>query len=177
MQLFRLGALLKRTAKAWFRDGALDRAAVLAYCLVLSAISQVALPLLMSRPIVKDWPKVVLSGCPSYLTATGLAVACVEIIERRLWAVGLVAIVPVYFVYRAYTEHLERREQEQLCLDALASLDHGVSMVDDTGVVTLWNHALERLLGCPSDRALGQPLWSVVPVLAETEMPRALLEV
>src|SRR5688572_23477406 len=36
MQLFRLGALLKRTAKAWFRDGALDRAAVLAYCAVFS---------------------------------------------------------------------------------------------------------------------------------------------
>ena len=44
------------------------------------------------------------------------------------------------------------------------------------GIVTLWNHALERLLGCPADRALGQPLWSAVPVLAETELPRALHE-
>ena len=49
-------------------------------------------------------------------------------------------------------------------------------MVDDAGIVTLWNHALERLLGCPADRALGQPLWSAVPVVAETELPRALLE-
>jgi membrane protein len=36
MQLFHVWTLLKRTAKAWFRDGAMDRAAVLAYCAVFS---------------------------------------------------------------------------------------------------------------------------------------------
>ena len=87
------------------------------------------------------------------------------------------AAVPVYFISRAYSDHIAGREQESRFQEALASLDHGVSMVDDTGVVTLWNHALQRLLGCPADRALGQPLCGVVPVLAETELPRALHEV
>jgi len=161
---------------AWPWQGVPIAAAVLAYCLVLSAVSEIALPLLSARPLTTSWPAVVLAGCPSYLTAAGLAVAMVELIERRMWTVALVAVVPVYFIYRAYADHLERHDQEDRCQDALASLDHGVSMVDQAGIVTLWNHALERLLGCPADRALGQPLWSVVPVLSETEMPRALQE-
>jgi diguanylate cyclase (GGDEF)-like protein/PAS domain S-box-containing protein len=161
---------------AWPWQAVPIAAAVLAYCLVLSAVSEIALPLLSSRPLTRNWPAVILAGCPSYLTAAGLAVAGVELIERRLWTVGLVAIVPVYFVYRAYSDHRDNREQEHRCHDALASLDHGVSMVDEAGIVTLWNHALERLLGCAADRALGQPLWSAVPVLAETELPRALHE-
>jgi len=161
---------------AWPWQAVPIAAAVLAYCLVLSAVSEIALPLVASRPFARTWPAVVLAGCPSYLTAAGLAVVGVELIERRLWTVGLVASVPVYFVYRAYTGHRESREQEHRCQDALASLDHGVSMVDDAGLVTLWNQALERLLGCTADRALGRQLWSIVPVLAETELPRALHE-
>ena len=161
---------------AWPWQAVPIAAAILSYCLVLSAVFEIALPLLSSRPPAKTWPAVVLSSCPSYVTAAGLAVLAVELIERRLWTAGLVAIVPVYFIYRAYIHHQETREQEHRCQDALASLDHGVSMVDDTGVVTLWNHALERLLGCTADRAVGQALWSVVPVLTETELPRALKE-
>jgi PAS domain-containing protein len=151
-------------------------AAVFMYCLVLSAVPAIALPVLSSRPLTWEWPGVVLAGCPSYLTAAALAVAGVELIERRLWSVGLVAIVPVYFAYRAYADSRESREQEHQCQAALASLDHGVSMIDDAGIVTLWNRALERLLGCTADRALGQPLWSLVPVLAETALPQALHE-
>jgi diguanylate cyclase (GGDEF)-like protein/PAS domain S-box-containing protein len=151
-------------------------AAVWAYCLVLSAVPDVVMPLLSRRPRTRSWPAVVVTGCPSYLTAAGLSVVIAEVIARQLWAVGLVVVIPVYFIYRGHADHVGRREQERRFQEALASLDQGVSMVDDTGVVTLWNHALQRLLGCPSDRALGQPLWSVVPVLAETELPRAMSE-
>jgi diguanylate cyclase (GGDEF)-like protein/PAS domain S-box-containing protein len=160
----------------WPWQGAPIAAAVCAYCLVLSAVSELAVPLLASRPPAGSWPRVVLAGCPSYLTAAALAVVVVELIERRLWTVAVVASVPVFIIYRSYADHVGRREQESRRQEALASLDHGVSMIDDTGIVTLWNHALQRLLGCPADRALGQPLWGVVPVLAETELPRALRE-
>jgi diguanylate cyclase (GGDEF)-like protein/PAS domain S-box-containing protein len=161
----------------WPWQGVPIAAAVGVYCLVLSAASEMVLPLVQARRIERRWPAVVVAGYPSYLTAVGLAVGLVELIEQRLWTVGLVAVVPVYFIYRAYAEHIERREREQRCQEALASLDHGVSMVDESGVITLWNDALQQLLGCPADRALGQPLWGVVPVLGETELPRALSEV
>jgi diguanylate cyclase (GGDEF)-like protein/PAS domain S-box-containing protein len=161
---------------AWPWQAVPIAAAVGAYCLVLSAVYEIAIPALSARKIVRSWPAVVLNGLPTYLTAAALSVAAVEMIERRLWAIGLVAAVPVYFIHRAYVHHLARREQDYRFAEALASLDQGVSMVDDTGTVTLWNHALQRLLGCPADRALGQPLWTVMPVLAETELPRALQE-
>ena len=161
---------------AWPWQGLPIAAAIAAYCVVLSTSVEIALPWLSARPVSRSWPASVLGGYPTYLTAAGLAVVVVELIQRQLWTVGLVAVVPIYFLYRAYADHIERGEQEYRCQEALASLDHGVSMVDDTGVVTLWNHALQKLLGCPAERALGQTLWGVVPVLAETELPRALQE-
>jgi len=160
----------------WPWQGAPIAVAICAYCLVISAVAEIAVPLLSGRPLSKSWPAVVLDGYPTYLTAAGLAVVVAELIERQLWTVALVAVVPVYFVYCAYIDHIDRREEEIRCQDAVASLDHGVSMVDEAGTVTLWNVALERLLGCPADRALGQVLWSVVPVLADTDLPRALRE-
>ena len=36
MRLSSVGTLLKKTARGWYRDGALDRAAILAYCAVFS---------------------------------------------------------------------------------------------------------------------------------------------
>ena len=92
---------------AWPWQAVPIAAAVLAYCLVLSAVSEIALPLLSSRPLTTSWPAVVLTGCPSYLTAAGLAVVMVELIERRMWTVALVAVVPVDSIYRVYADHLE----------------------------------------------------------------------
>jgi diguanylate cyclase (GGDEF)-like protein/PAS domain S-box-containing protein len=147
-----------------------------AYCLVLGAVYEIAVPLVAGRRLTRAWSAVLLACGPSYFTAAGLAVVIVELTNRRLWSLGVVAVVPAYFVYRAYIDYLDHRGQETRYQEALASLDHGVSMIDDTGAVTLWNPALQRLLGCPAERALGQPLWNVVPVLAETELPRALRE-
>ena len=47
-------------------------------------------------------------------------------------------------------------------------------VVDRDGRITLWNDALERILGCPRDRALGRSLSGAVPVLGETDLPRAI---
>ncbi len=161
---------------AWPWQAVPIAAAVLAYCLVLSAVFEIALPLLSSRPLTASWPAVVLAGCPSYLTAAGLAVATVELIERRMWTVALVASSrctsstgvrrsPRAATTRKTAARTRWRRSTTACRWSIQA-----------GIVTLWNHALERLLGCPADRALGQPLWSVVPVLSETELPRALQE-
>jgi hypothetical protein len=107
----------------WPWQGAPIAVAVCAYCLVTSAVAEIAVPLLSGRPFSKSWPAVVLDGYPVYLTAAGLAVVVAELVERQLWTVALVAIVPVYFIYGAYADHIERRDEEARCQDALASLD------------------------------------------------------
>ena len=44
-------------------------------------------------------------------------------------------------------------------------------------LVTLWNDALERILDCPRERALGRSLVAAVPALGKTELPRAIADV
>ena len=51
-----------------------------------------------------------------------------------------------------------------------------MSVVDSNGRITLWNDALERLLGCPRERALGRSIADAVPVLSKTDLPRAIEE-
>ena len=49
-----------------------------------------------------------------------------------------------------------------------------MSVVDSNGRVTLWSDVLERILGCPRERALGRSLVGAVPALAKTDLPRAI---
>ena len=49
-------------------------------------------------------------------------------------------------------------------------------VVDGSGRVTLWNDALERIAGVSREQALGAPLVSAMPALANTELPRAIGE-
>ena len=70
----------------WPWQGAPIAVAVCAYCLVFSAVTEVAVPLFSGRPRSKSWPAVVLDGYPVYLTAAGFAVVAAELIERQLWA-------------------------------------------------------------------------------------------
>src|SRR6185436_16165059 len=53
----------------WPWQGAPIAVAVCAYCLVISAVAEIAVPLLSARPLSKAWPAVVLDGYPTYLTA------------------------------------------------------------------------------------------------------------
>ena len=47
-------------------------------------------------------------------------------------------------------------------------------VINSSGRVTLWNDALERILDCPRERALGFPLVVAVSPLARTALPRAI---
>src|SRR5258708_32818750 len=51
-----------------------------------------------------------------------------------------------------------------------------MSVLDREGRVTVWNDALERILRCSGDQALGRPLIEAVPTLGRTEVPRAIKE-
>ena len=126
------------------------------------------------QPVNRSWPKSILRGCPNYCIGASLAVGLVEVIDHRNWQVLPVAAVPLYFAYRAYCAHVNRLEEEHRRREVIESLDQGMSVVDSNGRVTLWNDALERILGCPRERALGRSLVGAVPALGKTELPRAI---
>ena len=100
-----------------------------------------------------------------------------EIVDRGMWQLLPVAAVPLYSVYRAYCEGLNRVEQECREREVAGSLNEGMSVLASDGVVTLWNDAVERILGCPRDRALGRPLASAVPALNQTQLPKVVQDV
>jgi diguanylate cyclase (GGDEF)-like protein/PAS domain S-box-containing protein len=149
-------------------------AAVLAYCFVRCASAEVIGPLVARESVNRSWPKSILRECPNYFIGAGLAVGLVEVIDHRVWEVLPAAAVPIYFVYRAYCEHASRLEDEHRRREVIESLDQGMSVVDSNGRVTLWNDALERIVGCPRERALDRSLVDAVPVLSNTELPRAI---
>src|SRR6266851_8088746 len=160
----------------WPWQGLPIAAAVVAYCFVKGASAEVIGPLFMRQPFNRSWPKSILLGCPNYVIGASLAVGFVEVIDNRMWEVLPVAAVPLYFAYRAYCAYVNRLEEEHRRREVIESLDQGMSVVDSNGRVTLWNDALERILGCPRERALGRSIVDAVPVLGKSDLLRAINE-
>jgi diguanylate cyclase (GGDEF)-like protein/PAS domain S-box-containing protein len=159
---------------AWPWQGVPIAAAVVGYCFVKSASTEVIVPLFTRQPVNRSWLKSGLRGCPNYFIAASLAVGLVEVIDHGMWEVLPVAAVPLYFGYRAYRHYMNRLEDEHRRREVIESLDEGMSVVDSDGRVTLWNDALERIVGCPRERALGRSLVGAVPALGNTELLRAI---
>lgn len=151
-------------------------AAIAVYCFATSAIADIIVPLCTRQPVNRSWLTSILRGCPNYCIGASVAVGLVEAIDHRNWQVLLVAAVPLCFAYRAYYAHVNRLDRERRYRDLIESLDEGLSVVDSSGRITLWNDTLERILECPRERAVGRSLAGAVPVLDKTELPRAITD-
>jgi diguanylate cyclase (GGDEF)-like protein/PAS domain S-box-containing protein len=160
----------------WPSQGVPIAAAVVVYYFVKSASANVITPLLAKQPFSRSWGTRFLQECPTYFIGAGLAVGLVEVIDHRIWGALPGAAVPMYFAHRAYCDYASRLDDEQRRREVIDALDQGMAVVDSNGRVTLWNDALERIVGCPRDRALGRSLVSAVPALNNTELPRAIAE-
>jgi diguanylate cyclase (GGDEF)-like protein/PAS domain S-box-containing protein len=158
----------------WPWQGIPVAAAAVAYCFVNGGAAQVIVPLVTTRRVNRQWAKSVLRDCPTGFITAGIAVGLVELIDHRMWEVFPVAAVPVYFAYRAHCESISVREQEQRRRQVVESLEEGMAVVDNDGRVLLWSDALDRMLGCPRERAVGRSLLDAVPALARTEIRQAI---
>jgi diguanylate cyclase (GGDEF)-like protein/PAS domain S-box-containing protein len=145
--------------------------AVVGYCIVKGAFADILEPLVTRQPINPSLPKSILRAGANYCIGASLAVGLVEVIDHQNWPVLAVAAVPLYFAYRAYCAHVNRIEEEHRRREVIGSLDQGMSVLDSNGRVTLWSEALEAILECPRERALGRSLVSALPILAKTELP------
>ena len=160
----------------WPLQAAPIAAALISYCLVKGVSAEVIAPLLNKDAVQPSWPIAAVRNWPTYFLGATLAVGLIELVVHRLSELMAVAAVPLYCAYRAYCADLNRLEDDYRRREVIDSLDQGMSVLDNDGRVTLWNDALERLIDCPRERALGRPLASVVPALAQTQLPRTLQE-
>ncbi len=159
---------------AWPWQGVPIAAAVVGYHVTQGALAEVVLPFLARRPMNRSWPKNALRGSPVYLVGASVAVGLVVLIEHRMWDVLPVAAVSLFFIYRTYADYVNRLDEEHRRREVIDSLEQGMCVVDRDGRVTLWNDALERIVGCSRERALGQPVVGAVPALGGTALPRAI---
>jgi diguanylate cyclase (GGDEF)-like protein/PAS domain S-box-containing protein len=65
-------------------------------------------------------------------------------------------------------------EYEHRSLEVIESMDQGITVIDGSGLVTLWNTALERMVDCPRDHAMGRSLVDALPVLKSTGLQRTI---
>ncbi len=150
--------------------------AVILYHLVQGALAQIIVPMVTRQPIDGSWPKRALAGCPVYLLGAGLAAALVEVIDRRMWDITPVIVVALFFAYRTYADYARRLQEEHRRREVIEHLEQGMSVLDQDGRVTLWNDALERMLHCSGDRAVGDLLVNAVPALSRSELPKAITD-
>ena len=150
--------------------------AAVAYCLVQYALKECVVPFVARRPVNLSWPRLVARDFPDFILAAVVSVVVVAAIEHRMWGLLFAAVMPLVFVYRAHFRHLDRLEREQRHHDVIEFLDQGICVLDRNGQITVWNEALQRIVDCPRERALGRTLDAVLPVLSKTEFQRAFDE-
>ena len=151
-------------------------AAVVVYGVVRGIAAEVIAPIVNKAAINREWPTAVLRSAPQYFIGASLAAGVIELVHRGMWELLPVAAIPLFFGYRAYADGLDRVEHEHRQRGVIESLSEGLCVVAGDGRVMLWNDALERIVECPRDRALGRLLPSAVPGLAPTQLPRAVQE-
>jgi diguanylate cyclase (GGDEF)-like protein/PAS domain S-box-containing protein len=158
----------------WPWQGLPIAAAVVGYQVAQGALAEVLLPLLARQPVNRSWPKMALRGCPMYLVGASVAVGLVEVIDHRMWKILPVAAGSLFFAYRTYVDYVNRLEEGHRRREVIDFLEQGMSVVDADGQVTLWNDALERMLGRSREDVLGRRLVDAVSALSITGVPRAL---
>ena len=109
------------------------------------------------------------------VVATGISGGLiVEALTYHAWGLLLFVTAPLYLVDRMYRNGVS--ENDHRLLPFIESLDEGVCAVDSEGRVTQWNEALQAMLNCPREHALGQSLAAAVPTLRHTALTKAIDE-
>jgi diguanylate cyclase (GGDEF)-like protein/PAS domain S-box-containing protein len=157
----------------WPWQGLPIGAAAIVYCLVRYTSVECVVPLLTRRTFNRQFLQCVVRDAPDYILGAVISVLIVTAIDHEMWGLLLVATVPLVFAYRVYVRHLDRLAREERHRDVIESLDQGMCVVNNQGRVVLWNDALQRMVECPRDRAVGRSLDAALPVLSKTDFQRA----
>ncbi len=160
----------------WPWQGVPLAGAVLAYCLVTTAVADMLVPLATGSEPERRWPTQALRGVPGHVIGAAMAVALAELASRGAWMLMPLAALPLFFAWDAYRSRMEHDAAQEQRLDVVESADHGVCRVDGSGVVQHWNDTLAGWLECPVPRAMGRTLAELTPALAVSPIPAAVAE-
>ncbi len=87
--------------------------------------------------------------------------------RNRVLLVGLITLGAVALLGYAFAPTIARgrtiRQQRDQAAQVLLHLGEGVFLVDDDGVVKLWNQAAETITGLRAESVVGEPVAAVLP--------------
>jgi len=149
-------------------------AAAIGYAVVRLASADVVAPLLARLPARRGWTRRIAETMPHYIIGASVAAVIVAILDARLWQVAVVVAAPLAFAFSTYADYVATRADALRRREIVDAVNEAVCVVDAQGRVTLWDAALDRLLGCPRQRALGGALTMAVPALATADFKRAM---
>ena len=161
----------------WPWQGVPIAAAVIAYCVVRSASAEILVPLVTRQPINRSWLKSLLQGCPNYFIGASLAVGTRR--SDRPPDVGSLAgrsSAPVFRLSRIPRPRDPARRRASPSGGHRITGPRACPSLDTNGRITLWNDALERIMDCPRQRALGRSLGRCGAGPGKTDLPRAISE-
>jgi diguanylate cyclase (GGDEF)-like protein/PAS domain S-box-containing protein len=161
----------------WPLAGLSIAAAVITYCVIASTLADIVAPILTKQAMNRSWPQRLLSAVPTYIIGAGVAASIVALVDDRAWQVVPVVAIPLYFLYRSYNSHLIAREEDDSRREVVDSLNHGMAIVDDSGLITLWDGGAERMFACSREHAIGHTIASAVPALGNASVSQAITQV
>jgi diguanylate cyclase (GGDEF)-like protein/PAS domain S-box-containing protein len=160
-------------AFAWVWQACVVMATVAVYCAVTGFITFVSRSI--GTPSVdRSWLETTLTDLRNCVISASGAVLIVHAFDNQQWQLLVFMGMPLYLMWSALRDVSLAEQISGHRAAVIESLEEGVCVVDSQGQVTMWNGALERMLNCSEEQALGRPLAAAVPVLADTAVDNAV---
>jgi diguanylate cyclase (GGDEF)-like protein/PAS domain S-box-containing protein len=172
------GLLFNRLARTsnislWIWQACVVAATVAAYCAVTQGLT-IAWKSIASRSLDRAWRNVSIRDLRNCLIGASAAVLIVYALSHRQLESLPFIVLPLYLIFTSYRDTTERQQIAGQRQAVIESLDEGVCVVGFDGRISMWNSALERMLSCPRDQAIGRSVTEAVPILAGTAVADAL---
>jgi diguanylate cyclase (GGDEF)-like protein/PAS domain S-box-containing protein len=154
-------------------QAAVVMATVAVYCAINAGVIAVS-RWFTTRSVDAAWKEALLRDARNCLLSASVVVLIIQAISHHQWGLLGFVLLPLYCVYRAIQNAVRREQVSEHRETLIESLDEGACVVDMNGRVTMWNAALERMLNCPREQAIGRTLAGAVPMLADTSVANAV---
>ena len=157
----------------WVWQTLLVTATVACYCAVKGGLT-FASRSIVSQSVDRSWMRTTVHDLRNCAVGAGATMLIVQAITHQLWGPLSFLVLPLPFVYwlvrdNTRLEHVTDRREA-----VIESIEEGACLLDVDGRVTMWNAALERMLKCPREQAMGRSLTAAVPLLVDTTVAKAV---
>ena len=172
------GLLFNRLVKVpnvseWVWQAFVLTATVVAYGAVAACVT-FASRSIASRSVDRSWMDTTLRDARNGVITASAVALLVHAVSHHQWGLLGFFVLPLYCVVRARHDATLRDQVSEHREAVIESLEEGVCVIDMNGCVTLWNAALEGMLNCPREQAIGRSLAGAVPMLADTSVANAV---